>query len=1191
MRKKVQWKKYFTQTELDRGLELYNRGNCLNAMKKDEIYRTAVVDGNKAYNVAIKVNDEGKFFASCSCKSSKKACSHIAALAIKIEKENVDFFFYEKKIEPYDPFSSFPDDGYLFSIKNIFKNRFLFSKEEWEEAGVLLASPSCDLKVSCSKNRRGDNEIESEIKLVSGEEVFMTLNTKEVTYIGCKGKDEMCSFVYQKIGVNRVCVHALALIRATIQYINANNPGDTTNDAASFLLGSIYSSYKVQKPTVFLTEKKGEGKNERKPRVLDIVPTLEYHRKRLVFSIKDENSKGIYLIKDIKGFLLKVKQGGTETWGKSFSVDFSFDQRTKRFDSVLYFIEMVMTYRQSIYPNLGFISIDNSNADLVFNLAKETVVQKEDGTKLPAIEKSLRLRYKFNVKRGNDGENEIKVFVTVPNYLMVQDGLYSFFERELIKYDTSSLGALESMVTKRSSREGIELVFGKDNIPSFYNSVLPLLMENGEVDLSLFKEKDKWAFFNPSFAFYLDYEEGRVRCHSMVSYGEMTFPLGSLIKYEEGRNESMEKWASSQLDEFFPYFNREQYYWSTLLDDNDGIYQFLKEGVEILQKMGDVHVSDSYERVCIKQTPSFKASVSLNSGLTDLEIESGDISYIELLKILDSYKKRKKYHRLKDGSFISLDERLDGVESLVSGLGLKDKDYKDNKISLPSYRSLYLDSLLGGKGLSVEKDVKFRGLIKDFKGFVDSTHEPPQSLQSILRPYQKEGVRWLLTLSDYHFGGILADEMGLGKTLEVITTLLSFKEEGKKGVNLVVSPSSLVYNWESEVKKFAPSLSSLVVSGSPKNREKMISNYQNYDILITSYDLLKRDLVHYRNCSFLSFIIDEAQYIKNSNTETAKSVKEIKAEYRFALSGTPIENRLGELWSVFDFLMPGFLYSKEEFKTSFELPISKDSSSLEMAKLKKMVSPFILRRRKMDVLKDLPEKIEESIIVSMEGEQRKLYDAEVVKMKNLVSLSGEEELNKSKIVILSSLMRIREICCDPSLIYESYSGESAKLDALCDLLDRAIDEGHRVLIFSQFVSMLKIIEKAICDKYRYFMITGETGKEERLELVNSFNQGDVPLFLISLKAGGTGLNLTGADIVIHYDPWWNVARENQATDRAHRIGQKKVVTVYKLIAKNSVEEKISQMQKMKKALSDSIIEGENVSLSSLTKEDLLEILS
>ena len=381
------------------------------------------------------------------------------------------------------------------------------------------------------------------------------------------------------------------------------------------------------------------------------------------------------------------------------------------------------------------------------------------------------------------------------------------------------------------------------------------------------------------------------------------------------------------------------------------------------------------------------------------------------------------------------------------------------------------------------------------------------------------------------------------------------------------------------------------MAGSQKERRDRIYHYHEWDIVITSYDLLKRDIHEYENCQFVGQVLDEAQYIKNHTTAAAKAAKLIHSQVRYALTGTPIENRLSELWSIFDYLMPGFLYTYEDFKKNIETPIVKNQDKQIAENLRKMTAPFIMRRLKKDVLKDLPDKLEKVCYAAFDEKQQKLYDGQVVHMQNMLEKQEEAEFGKNKLKILAELTRLRQVCCDPSLLYEAYEGGSAKREACMELVSQAIEGGHRMLIFSQFTSMLELLEQDLKAAHiEWYKITGETAKEKRIELVRDFNEGTVPVFLISLKAGGTGLNLTGADVVIHYDPWWNLAVQNQATDRAHRIGQKNIVTVYKLIAKNSIEEKILEMQEAKKHLADEILSGEMGGLSALTKDELMELL-
>lgn len=472
----------------------------------------------------------------------------------------------------------------------------------------------------------------------------------------------------------------------------------------------------------------------------------------------------------------------------------------------------------------------------------------------------------------------------------------------------------------------------------------------------------------------------------------------------------------------------------------------------------------------------------------------------------------------------------------------------------------------------------------------------PKSLNRTLRDYQKIGFKWLKTLDYYQFGGILADDMGLGKTLQVISIILSYIENNKKDKLpiMVVCPSSLSLNWKAEIEKFTNSIKSIVISGNVNTRKEQIKNIPNYDVVITSYDLLKRDIDLYEelNYNFRYIIADEAQYMKNSNTQNAKSIKKINAITKYALTGTPIENSLSELWSIFDFLMQGYLFSYNKFREKFEIPIIRNEETETMDKLRTLIEPFILRRTKKQVLTELPDKTVTVLNNEMNEEQHKIYLTYLAQAKE--ELNEEIKLNgyeNSHIQILSALTRLRQICCHPSLFLDNYKGESSKLNQCIEIIKDAIASKHKILLFSTYTSMFEIIEKELKkEEIQYFKLTGQTKVDKRIELVDEFNQNkDIKVFLISLKAGGTGLNLTGADMVIHYDPWWNLSAENQATDRAYRIGQKNNVQVYKLITKNSIEEKIFDLQEKKAKLIDNVLDTKTSFISKLSKEEVMKL--
>ena len=426
--------------------------------------------------------------------------------------------------------------------------------------------------------------------------------------------------------------------------------------------------------------------------------------------------------------------------------------------------------------------------------------------------------------------------------------------------------------------------------------------------------------------------------------------------------------------------------------------------------------------------------------------------------------------------------------------------------------------------------------------------------------------------------------MGLGKTLEIIALL----ESEKAYPAIVICPASLVLNWEDEIHKFKSGLKAVAIYGNKENRKSIINNYQNYDLLITSYDYLRNDIDLYQNIDFDTIILDEAQFIKNQATKNSQAVKQLKGKSRIALTGTPIENSLAELWSIFDFIMPGYLYNYNYFKNHFEKDIVNSKDEKTTDKLQKLVSPFILRRNKKDVLKELPEKQVHTIIVDFTLEERKIYLANLMQAKKQIN----ENEKIDKIAILAQITRLRQICSDCRLVYENYYDSSSKLQACAELIQTLKDNGKKALVFSSFTKLFPLlIELLEKNGISYFMLTGQNDKDSRKDLVDRFQKGEADVFLISLKAGGTGLNLTKAEAVIHLNPWWNISAENQATDRAHRIGQHKNVLVYKMIMKNSIEERMLQLQQMKKELSDTFIENNNSNALKMTKEDFEKLFT
>ena len=715
------------------------------------------------------------------------------------------------------------------------------------------------------------------------------------------------------------------------------------------------------------------------------------------------------------------------------------------------------------------------------------------------------------------------------------------------------------------------------------------IVDNAPEAISFVPEK-------PEITYYLDMEDNIVTGRAEATYtgGRVDILSGKIFERNDNellRNQKREEKAIEALKIYLPNEDKQNF---LSAETEEEIYELKVSGIDKLNKYGKVLGSEAFNNIRVYKKPAAGVGVSVNSNLLQLEFLSDDMSVEELANIVTSYRKKKKYYRLKSGAFINMDsEYMKNFNEMLNVLEISPKDLRTGALTVPLYRSLYIDEMMEAHNELVERrDESFVKLIEKFDNIKSMDFVPPVEVSNVLRKYQKDGFKWLRSVEELGFGGILADDMGLGKTLQIISLLMDAKKNGRLKKALIVCPASLVYNWSEEISKFDTKgeLRVSVLAAAKEERQKSIEEHEAFDIYISSYDTLRRDISLYHDMRFSHQIIDEAQFIKNQNTGVAKAVKTVKADIKYALTGTPIENRLSELWSIFDYIMPGFLYSYNSFKSKYENTIVKDGNDESAKLLSKMISPFVLRRLKSEVATDLPDKIEEVRVSRFDKKQQLAYDTELSKLKNV--LNGNEEYNSSKMIILSEITKLRQICCDPGLIFEDYAGDSAKLETCIDLVKSGIEAGHKILLFSQFTSMLDIIKKRFEEEnISSYVITGSTSKEKRIKLVNDFNNDDTNVFLISLKAGGTGLNLVGADIVIHYDPWWNFAAQNQATDRAHRIGQKNKVTVYRLIAKGTIEEKIVKLQESKKDLADRVLNfEEGISLANISKEELLELL-
>lgn len=550
----------------------------------------------------------------------------------------------------------------------------------------------------------------------------------------------------------------------------------------------------------------------------------------------------------------------------------------------------------------------------------------------------------------------------------------------------------------------------------------------------------------------------------------------------------------------------------------------------------------------------------------------------------------QSHTRLKNGRFAIID--TGAVEELQEVLLDCAPEQHEKGYRMNSAQAGFLEaSLRQHADWSVQAPAAWRERAAQQSGEAKLKVPPLGRLETVLRPYQKHGVGWLDFLRQNNFGGILADEMGLGKTLQTLAflqTVVAQQPREERGPSLVVCPTSLVFNWVAEVRKFTPDLRVLALHG-PQRRE-LFAEVAHADLVVTSYALMRRDAEVYRGIEFDTVILDEAQHIKNRQTQNAQAVKLVRSRRRLVLTGTPLENSVLDLWSIFDFLMPGYLGSAQDFRERYELPIVREKNSEAQARLARRVRPFLLRRLKREVAPELPGKIEQVAFCELTEDQRAVYQQVMeASRREVLEAVGAQGVQKSRLVVLNALLRLRQICCDLRLLkLENIAPETAsgKLDLFEELLEEVLDGGHRVLVFSQFVSMLTLLrDRLSAEAIEYCYLDGET--RNRAEVVNRFqNDASIPVFLISLKAGGVGLNLTGADTVVHFDPWWNPAVEDQATDRAHRIGQTRVVTSYKLIARGTVEEKILHLQARKKEVIAGLLDGEELLTEALTWEEI-----
>ncbi|WP_058308996.1 DEAD/DEAH box helicase [Gracilibacillus massiliensis] len=899
-------------------------------------------------------------------------------------------------------------------------------------------------------------------------------------------------------------------------------------------------------------------------------------------------------IKNIRNFLTQVKKGQPCQLSRLFRYDPASHYFQKETDAVIqqliHVIRDEQIYLDALEQADEAIDTDillvppSSGERLIPLLTTAPLVKLEHQGKtfegLPIINAPLPLT--FNFSETDEGEVELKIkglnkMVVMNAYRLV---LHNGKLMKLDKEQNEQLSNLKQMLTtSRTDRIPIP----PEQMNAYMEKVVPGLRKLGEVTLAR-TIRDQFEKTPLIAKLYLDRVKNRLLAGLEFHYESIIIhPLEQdeitnvpmLVRDTEKENEILKLMDNSG------FAKTEGGYF---IHNEELEYEFLQHFIPELQGLVQIYATTAVRNRIFREKSHPKIRVKLRRERTnwlEFKFEMQGIPDQDIRELLQALEEKRKYYRLRNGSLMSLETKeFEEIRRFLNTVPAQDDDL-ENGLQVPIIKGLRLLDVVDDRNTFTIEET-FRTFLDKLKNPNEEAYEVPEGLSTVLRDYQKHGYRWMKTMASYRFGGVLADDMGLGKTIQSIAFILSELEDirGQQRPALIVCPSSLTYNWFNEMSRFAPNLNVIIIDGTKVERKLLQNEIKGIDVIITSYPLLRRDIDWYAKQTFHTAIFDEAQAFKNPHTLTAKAVKKIEADYRFALTGTPVENSLEELWSIYYVVLPELFLGLKEF------------SNLTRSKISRRVRPFMLRRKKEDVLEELPKKIESIESMELLPEQKKLYAAYLAKLRHdTLKHLDKDTLRKNRIKILAGLTRLRQICCHPSLFVDGYKGESAKFEQLKQILEESQLAGRRVLIFSQFTKMLKLIGNELARQgLSFFYLDGQTPSEERVETCHRFNEGERDLFLISLKAGGTGLNLTGADTVILYDIWWNPAVEAQAADRAHRIGQQNEVQVIKLVAHGTIEEKMNALQEKKKHLIEEIVDTKAHTLSTLTDEDIKEIL-
>ncbi|PCR99798.1 helicase [Lactococcus fujiensis JCM 16395] len=1006
--------------------------------------------------------------------------------------------------------------------------------------------------------------VEADFKLsaeIEGEQVIYDLD----------GAQDFCSCsIFQQN--HRYCKH----IAAVEEYLknNENNSELQSKDEELEQEDTIYSENLVFLDAINSTSQSNFGSDQYS---LEIIVSDD-EKLRDVFSLynflyfdlrlRSERLGKSYVIKDLPYFLRALRNFSQYPMGGNWIELYfdNFDEASQDFLSFLMKIDArsdeniarSLFIKNGRYLNLPFLFLEEG-MDLASNLEDFTLKISERELKFfsfVALNEEDDL-FDFVVR---SKENFIELSLVSVDYHSFYDGALLYFDHAFYKINQEQRRLISVLDKQFRVDSAIRFGFSDKDILA---QALQQLSTIGKIDAPKYFRVRK---FNPFFTF--DQKEGkRLELNMKFDYGDFEIEsFHDLETLEFSRDLRKEQRIFGLMERFG--FARA---FTSGIDIPSALTEkFFVRILPAFQKMGHVELSPALMNLNMDEIPDI--SIDQNGGLLDISFDLPHVGENEFADVIAKLQENADYFVSKEGRFYRFDKKFDDLKSALKEL---DDNFtiSGNSLKVNANRTFQVSKIFENiSGTSFSE--KFSSFFHDLTHPEDFEYEKPEHIKASLRSYQETGVCWMKMLTHYSLGGILADDMGLGKTVQAITYLLSSLSEGQTA--LITAPASLTYNWASEFEKFTDTIDFVVVDGIKPERDEIISG--KHQVYITSYGSFLKDFDNYQEKKLTYLLLDEAQYVKNYSSKTNKVMSALNVEHTFAISGTPLENRLEEIWAIFQVVMPGFLPVREKF------------NKMEPAAIARMIQPFVMRRKKEDVLKELPDKMETTLYNNLAEDQKVIYVAQLELMQNKVKAMDSQALSKSRIEILAGITRLRQICNTPALFMADYKGNSGKLERLRELLVQIKDSGHRPLIFSQFTKVFPFIEQIMGEVgLSSYRLTGSTPVKDRLSMVQAFNAGSRDAFLVSLKAGGVGLNLTSADVVILVDLWWNPAVEEQAVARAHRMGQKNTVEVIRMITQGTIEEKIMEIQERKKDLIANVLEGDVVD-KALSEEEIREIL-